>query len=101
MWAAAVKDDATKVKVMQMIVDQLSAAQQWADKGGQEDTHAQLVALARQCASGCGVVGQHQKLAELARLGTSANTQLNPQNFRPTDKVGPIVDPIVKQILEI
>jgi hypothetical protein len=99
MWKKVVTTPQFQQKVMQMVVDQLSAAQQWADQSGGEDAHAQLVALARQCASACAVVGVHQKMPELANAGTAANGKLDPKNFPTGAKVGPIVEGVVKLVL--
>ena len=99
MWTAAVNNPQAQQKVMQMIVDQLSAAAQWADQSAGDDTRAQLVALAQQCAAACSVIGGHQQKPELAAKGATAAGALVPKNFSPGTKVGPIVQPVVEQVL--
>jgi hypothetical protein len=86
-------------KVMQMVVDQLSAAAQWADQPGNDDTRAQLVALARQCVAGLQIVGGHQKQPALASAAVTALGGLDPKTFTGKDKVVPVVDPVIKQVL--
>jgi hypothetical protein len=99
MWKTVVNAPPIQQKVMQMVVDQLSAAQQWADQPGNEDTHAQLVALCRQCLEGLQVVGAHQKIPPLQQAAKDGLSFLNPQKFSAKDKVKDAVDPVVQQVL--
>jgi hypothetical protein len=99
MWTAAVNNPQAQQKVMQMIVDQLSAAAQWADRAGGDDARAQLVALAQQCSAACAVIGTAQQKAALATAGNTAAQALVPKNFSPGAKVGPVVQPVVDQVL--
>lgn len=99
MWAAVVNNPATQQKVMQMVVDQLSAAAQWADQPGNDDTRAQLVALCRQCVAGLQVVGQHQKQQQLQTAAATALGSLDPKTYNLKTPVKPIVDPVVHEVL--
>jgi len=99
MWTAVVNNADTQKKVMQMVVDQLSAAAQWADQPGNDDTRAQLVALCRQCVAGLQVVGQHQKQPQLQQAAVTALGSLDPKTFNLKTPVKPIIDPVVQQVL--
>jgi hypothetical protein len=99
MWSAVVKNNATKTKVIQMVTDQLSVAAQWADQGGPEDVHAQLVALARLCIQGLSVVATAEKAPALGTAATSALGKLDPRSFPTGAKLMPIVDPVIQQVL--
>lgn len=99
MWKSVVNNPQIQQKVMQMVVDQLSAAQQWADMPGNDDTHAQLVQLCRQCLEGLQVVGQHQKVPPLAEAAKNGLAMLNPQKFSAKDKAKDAVEPAVQAVL--
>jgi hypothetical protein len=100
MWKAVVANDAAlKTKVIQMVTDQLSVAAQWADLGGQEDTRAQLVALAQLCVQGLSVVGTFEKVPSLTTEATAALGQLDPKHFPTGAKVMPVVDPVIQKVL--
>jgi hypothetical protein len=99
MWKNVVNNPDIQKKVMQMVVDQLSAAQQWADMPGNDDTHAQLVQLCRQCLEGLQVVGGHQNVPPLAQAAKDGLSMLNPQKFSNKDKAKGAVEPAVQAVL--
>jgi hypothetical protein len=100
MWTAVVASNpALKTKVIQMVTDQLSVAAQWADQGGQDDTHAQLVALAQLCVQGLSVVATAEKAPELASAANGALVTLNPKTFPTGSKVMPVVEPVIQKVL--
>jgi hypothetical protein len=100
MWSAVVANNPKlKTQVIQMVTDQLSAAAQWADQGGQEDTHAQLVALARLCVQGLSVVATAEKVPSLTAAAATALGKLDPRSFPTGAKVLPVVDPVIQDVL--
>jgi hypothetical protein len=98
MWKNVINNPAAQTRVMQMIADQLSAAAQWADQTPAGDKHDQLVALAKQCADGCWVVGGHQNQPTL-RTAADLNKRLDIKTMSPGTKIKPVVDPILQQIM--
>jgi len=98
MWGLVILNNKNlQTKVMQYISDQLSLAAQWADKTGPGDTRDQLVQLVKLTAGGCVVVGNNQKFNALSTAAGPAST-INATAFPPTQKLVPLVTPIITAI---
>jgi hypothetical protein len=94
IWNGVLKNPADRVKVMQMILDQISMAAQHADNPANKDKRDQLVSVVQKTAEGIVVVALNQKDAALQSAADPV-MKLKPDQTPPGLKITPMVQPAV------
>jgi hypothetical protein len=94
IWMGLLGNAASRLRVMQMVSDQLYMAAQHADNPAHKEKRDQLVEVVKKTAEGVVVVARNQKLTELDAAATPA-TKLRPEQTSASEKIFERVHPAI------